>query len=329
MTRLFCVFIFILFSLPAFAQTENPIVLIYDNSGQKTDKAFIDMARKGAERARNELGITYIEHTLKEGEERAKVFERYARSGKKLVIGLGFQNVSAVTGLADKYPNTHFSVIDGMIPPVFKNVQSVVFRDNEGGFLVGMIAALHSKTGMIGFIGGMDAPVIRNFAYGYKQGAEYVRSDIKIQRHMIGKTEEAFSNPEMAAKLAQEQINNGADIIFAAAGGSSLGAQQTAAHYPHVYAIGVDINQNDNFPGSMLTSLLKRVDKAVYNAMKQNNLNTWKSGVEYFGIREGAMDYAVDIHNRKLITKDTVDQVEKAKDFIIRGLVNVESYNQK
>lgn len=286
------------------------------------------MARQGAERAKEELGIHYTEHAIAEGEERAKVFERYAHAGAKLLIGLGFQNVSAVTSLAEKYPNTQFTVVDGMIPPLFKNVQSVVFRDNEGAFLVGMVAALHSKTGTIGFIGGMDVPVIRNFAYGYKQGAEYARPDIKIQQHMIGKTKEAFSDPATAAKLAQEQINNGADVIFAAAGGSAIGMLETVARYKHVYAIGVDTNQNGLFPGSILTSLVKRVDKAVYNAMKQSNLNTWQSGVEYLGIKEGALDYAVDINNRKIISKNTVDKVEHAKDFIIRGLVKVEAYKE-
>ena len=284
------------------------------------------MARIGAQRAQSELGVSYKEHRLKDDEDREKIFERYARTGKKLIIGLGFQNVSVISNLANKYPNTNFTIIDGLIPPVFKNVQSYIFRDNEGAFLVGMVAAMHTKTGAIGFIGGMDAPVIRDFAYGYKQGAQYVKPDIKIQRHMIGKTEAAFSNPKVAAKLAQEQINNGADIIFAAAGGSSFGAQKTASTQPHVYAIGVDTNQNSNFPGTMLTSLVKRVDKAVYTAMKQINLNTWQSGVQRLGIREGALDYAVDKYNRKLLKKETVDEVEKAKDFIIRGLVTVDAY---
>ncbi len=326
--RILLTLLLLCFTYPAFAQTQSPIVIIYNNGDNKTDQAFIEMARIGAERAQTELGVEYSEHRLKENENRTSVFERYARNGTKLIIGLGFQNVSTISSLADKYPQTNFTIIDGFIPPIFTNVQSYIFRDNEGAFLVGMVAALHSKTGTIGFIGGMDAPVIRNFAYGYKQGAKYVNPEIKIQQHMIGKTESAFSNPEVAAKLAQEQINNGADIIFAAAGGSSLGAQKTAANYPHVYAIGVDTNQNSNFPGTILTSLVKRVDKAVYTAMKENNLNTWKSGVQYLGIKEGALDYAVDVHNRNLITKSTVDRVEKTKDFIIRGLVNIDVYKE-
>ena len=328
MVRFLCVLIFVLCSFPAFAQEESPIVIIYNGSSKETDKAFIDMAHRGADRARAELSIDYDEHILLEGETRSKVFERYARGGKKLIIGLGFQNVSTVSQLAEKYPNTHFSVIDGMVPPLFKNVQSVVFRDNEGAFLVGMVAALHSKTGSIGFIGGMDVPVIRDFAYGYKQGAKYARSDIKVQQHMIGKTSAAFNDPITAAKLANEQINNGADVLFAAAGGSAIGMLETVANNKHVYAIGVDTNQNGLFPKSMLTSLVKRVDKAVYNAMKSHNLNTWQAGPQYLGIREGALDYAVDINNRNIISKEIVDKVERTKDLIIRGLVKVKSYKE-
>lgn len=328
MTRLFCTLLFIFWSLAAFAQAENPIVIIYEGSGKKTDKAFIDMARRGADRAHAELGVQYTEHVLAPDEDRMKVFERYARNGKKLIIGLGFQNVSTVSQLADKYPKTHFSVIDGMVPPLFKNVQSVVFRDNEGAFLVGMVAALYSKTGSIGFIGGMDVPVIRDFAYGYEQGAKYARPDIKIQQLMIGKNKDAFNDPLTAAKLASEQINNGADVIFAAAGGSAIGVLETVAKHKHVYAIGIDTNQNGLFPNSMLTSLVKRVDKAVYNAMKQNNLNTWQSGPQYLGIKEGALDYAVDINNRNIISKSIVDEVERTKDLIISGLLKVESYKE-
>ncbi len=328
MVRLFILFIFALISTPVLAQTASSVVLIYEGDKEISDKAFIDMARKGAQRAQSELGVSYIEHRLEPNEVAATIFERYARKGTKLIIGLGFQNVPIVAGLAKKYANTQFSVIDGKVPPLFKNVQSVAFRDNEGAFLVGMIAAIHSKTGIIGFIGGMDAPVIRDFAYGYKQGAQYIRPDIKIQQHMIGKNEKAFHDPKTAAKLAQEQINNGADVLFAAAGGSAIGMLETAAKHPHVYAIGVDTNQNNLFPGTMLTSMIKRLDKAVYTAMKQSNLNTWQAGVQYLGIREGALDYAVDIHNRKLLDKSTIDEVEKTKDFIIRGLVVVDAYKE-
>ena len=303
-------------------------MILYDGSGKKEDKSFIDMARFGADRASSELSVGYDEHPIKPDEDRKTIMERYARAGKELIIALGFQNVEAVASLAEKYPDTKFSVVDGTIPPLFKNVQSVVFRNNEGAFLIGMIAAKHSKTGTIGFIGGMDVPVIRNFAYGYRQGAKYVRPDIKIQQHMIGNSRDAFNDPATAAKLAQEQINNGADILFAAAGGSTIGMLETTANYDRIYGIGVDTNQNDLFPGSILTSLVKRVDKAVYNSIKQSNLNIWQSGVQYLGIREGALDYAVDTHNRTLLTLETINDVEQAKDFIIRGLITVDEYQE-
>lgn len=308
------------------SSSDTEVVLIYQSTGEKTDKAFIDMARAGAEQAKSELSVPFIEHALQEGETRERVFERYARQGKSLIIGVGFQNVKPVTRIAEKYPDTLFVVVDGKVPPVFNNVKSVIFRDNEGGFLAGMIAALRSKTGTIGFIGGMDVPVIRDFAYGYQQGAHYAVKDIRVKRNMIGKTPEAFSDPVRAAKLAREQIADGADILFAAAGGSSIGVLEAAASYDHVYAIGIDTNQNGLFPNTILSSIVKRVDKAVYEAIKETVFGDWKSGVHYFGIQQGALDYAVDVHNRKLLSPETVDKVEQAKDYIYKGFVKVDSY---
>lgn len=302
------------------------MILFYENTGDDTNSAFIAMARRGAERAQSELGLEYSEHSLTEDENRKKLLERYARGGAKLIIAVGFQHAEAIGQIAPNYPDTRFSMIDAKIPPLFDNVQSVGFRDDEGAFLIGMIAALNSKTGTIGFIGGMDSIVIRHFADGFRQGARYARPEIKIQQHMIGKTKAAFNDPKTAAKLAKEQIDNGADVLFAAAGGSATGMLEVANNYDHVYAIGVDTNQNDLYPGTMLTSLVKRVDLAVYNAMKQHSLNTWEAGIQSLGIKQGALDYAVDSHNRKLIGLETINQVERAKDFILQGLVKVEQY---
>lgn len=309
------------------AQTPDaPVILIYESSGNKSDRTFIDMARRGAERAHGQLGIDYVERAISPTEDRQAVFEKYAESGAELIVALGFQNVPTVVKVAEKFPATYFSVIDGSIPPLFNNVQSITFRDNEGAFLVGMIAAMHSKNRKIGFIGGMDVPVIRDFAYGFQQGAEYIDPQIEVLRDMIGTTPEAWEDPQKAKAIAHKQIAQGADILFAAAGGSSIGMLEKAAEYENVYSIGVDTNQNGLFPGSMLTSLVKRVDKAVYDAMQQSHDNTWKSGIRYMGIREGALDYAVDTYNRNLLSKESVDKVEYTKDLIIRGLVKVGNY---
>ncbi len=303
-----------------------PVILIYESAGKKQDQTFIDMARKGAELAHNRLGIEYKEHAIEPNEDRREVFENYAAAGAELIVALGFQNVSTVVKIAESYPETYFSVIDGSIPPLFSNVQSITFRDNEGAFLVGMIAAMHSNNKKLSFIGGMDVPVIRDFAYGFQQGAEFINPDIEIFRDMIGNSPAAWNNPKKAAEIAQRHIAQGADVLFAAAGGSSIGMLRKAAEYDNIYAIGVDTNQNYLFPGTMLTSLVKRVDKAVYEAMQQRRDNTWQSGIRYMGIKEGALDYAVDIYNRKLLSKEAVNKVERTKELIIRGLVKVDNY---
>lgn len=330
MMRLF--FLLVVWLLPAVslaAEGVAPIVLIYETGGKKTDNSFVDMARAGAEKARQDLGLEYEEHVIQADETREEVFRRYAKAKAELVIALGFQNVATVLNIANEYPATSFSVIDGMIPPSFNNVQSIVFRDNEGAFLVGVIAAMHSKSNKIGFVGGMDVPVIRDFAYGFKQGAEYVNKDIEVLRSMIGKTREAWAMPERAAQLTQKQIAQGADVIFAAAGGSSIGTLEKVAQYKDVHSIGVDFNQNGLFPGSVLTSLVKRVDKAVYDAMKQRSDNSWQPGIKYLGIKEGALDYAVDEHNKTLLTAKSIDEAERVKDYIIRGIIKVDNYRGK
>jgi basic membrane protein A len=305
------------------------IVLVYETGGKKSDQSFVDMARRGAERARDELGLYYEEHVIQAGETREGVFRYYAKQQKDLIIALGFQNVPAVLKVAAEYPDTSFTLIDGIVPSILRNVQSVVFRDNEGAFIVGIIAAMHSKNKKLGFIGGMDVPVIRDFAYGFQQGAEYVDTNIKILREMIGTTEQAWSNPEKAAQITQKQIAAGADVIFAAAGGSGVGMLEKVSHYKDVASIGVDFNQNGLYSGSVLTSLVKRVDKAVFNAMKQRDNNSWKSGIQYLGIAEGALDYAVDEHNRRLLDMATIDKVEQAKDHILRGNIQVRRYRPR
>ena len=270
-----------LLSSTAYAQKTPPsIVLIYETGGKEADRAFIDMAKKGAERARTELNLQCEEYTIPDNESRQDAFERFAKKGTNLIIALGFQNVPTILNIAEKYPNTHFTVIDGMLPPLFPNVQSIVFRDNEGAFIVGVLAALQTHSNKIGFIGGMDVPIIRDFAYGFEQGAHYAKPSVQIFRDMVGKTKEAWSRPDIAAELAQKQIDQGVDVIFAAAGGSSLGMLEKVSHFPDVYSIGVDTNQDALYPGSVLTSLLKRVDKAVFQAMQQSSTDGWQPGIK-------------------------------------------------
>jgi len=306
-------------------KAKYPAVL-FETVGQKTDKSFIEMARRGAEQAKKELGIKFTEYTIEEGEDREKKLQAIADTGTVMIIAVGFENVVPVIHLADHYPGTHFVVIDGLVPPSFSNVQSVLFNDNEGAFLVGMIAAMESKTDIIGFVGGMDVPLIRNFAYGYEQGAQYINKDIKILRSMIGTTREAWNNPERGAELAHAEFEQGADVVFAAAGGSSIGVLR-AAHDSGKYAIGIDTNQNMLYPGTVLTSLVKRVDIAVFNTLKASRDNQWQPGTRYLSAADGYLDYAVDSNNRALISKEMIDRIETVKDQILRGLLKVQAYS--
>ena len=228
--------------------------------------------------------------------------------------------------LAERFPETHFTVIDGLVPPIYPNVQSIVFKDHEGAFLIGMIAAYSTKSNKIGFVGGMDIPLIRNFEAGYRQGASFVRPNIVVASDMVGNTPDAWRRPDIAYDLSKEQYNDGHDIIFSAAGGSSIGVLRAAKDTGKL-AIGVDTNQNATFPGHVLTSLVKRVDLAVFNTIKSTKEGKWQPGIKSLGLKDAALDFAVDRHNRDLISPQIVDQVLTARERIINGLIEVKSYS--
>jgi basic membrane protein A len=305
---------------------EPAIVYLY--SSNDSDRAFIDAARSGLERAQREMKITIPEHRMQSSDDITAAIKKVADTGASPIIAVGYQNVMPVLNIAERYPNTHFTVIDGLVPPLFPNVQSIIFKDHEGAFLVGLIAAKTSRTGHIGFIGGMDVPLIRNFSHGFEQGAKYANKNIKVDNDMVGNGSDAWSNPTKAYDLAMQQFDNGADVIFAAAGGSGLGVLK-AADKAGKYAIGVDTNQNGLFPGHVLTSMVKRVDIAVYDTLKTSAQGKWSPGIKYLGIREGALDYAVDTNNRQLISEDLIEQVSMAKERIINGMIDVEMYSPK
>lgn len=321
-------FLLILAVLPWRVAAEDAVhrpAILYESAVQKTDRAFVEMARRGAEQARKELGIKFDEYTIGLSEDRETKLRAIADTAPTMIIAVGFENVAPVIHLADHYPSVRFVVIDGIVPPLFHNVQSLIFKDHEGAFLVGMIASMTSKTDIIGFVGGMDVPLIRNFEYGYEQGAHYVRKDIKVLSAMIGNTREAWSNPARGDALAKAQFEQGADVVFAAAGGSSVGVL-AAAHNAGHFAIGIDTNQNGLYPKTVLTSLIKRVDLAVYNTLKSSQDTSWSPGTRYLSATDGFLDYAVDASNRSLISKPMIDKIEAAKDLMFRGILKVEPY---
>jgi basic membrane protein A len=302
--------------------------IIYLYSGDDNDSAFINSARSGIARAESEYRMSVSITRMKSGEDAQTVIKKVADSGANPIILLGNQNVTPVMNLAEQYPAATFTVIDGLAPPLYPNVQSILFKDHEGAFLVGVVAGRMSHSGFVGFIGGMDIPLIRNFALGFEQGVKYADPETKVNVQMVGDNSDAWSNPEKAHSIAQSQYREGVDIIFAAAGGSSIGVLRAADEMGKL-AIGVDTNQNGLFPGRVLTSMVKRVDVAVYETLKNSREGTWSPGIKYLGVKEGALDYAVDQNNRALMTEKLIEEIATAKDKIISGKITVESYSAK
>ena len=296
--------------------------VIFDMGG-KFDKSFNEAAYHGAEKFKDETGIPYLEFEVTNESQRDQALRRMARRGANVVIAVGFSFATPLEEIAKEFPDTKFVIIDSVVDA--PNVQSVVFKEHEGSFLVGMAAAMASKTGKVGFVGGMDIPLIRNFAYGYEQGVKYVAPKDEVFVNMTGTTPAAWNDPAKGAELAQSQFDRGADVVYAAAGGTGIGVLQAAADSGKL-SIGVDSNQNYLHPGSVLTSMLKRVDVAVYNAFKTAKDGTWKAGENNLGLAENGVGYALDDNNRKLISPDMEAKLEDAKAKIISGELKVSPY---
>jgi basic membrane protein A len=303
-------------SLAAGAAQAQPAV-IYDMGG-KFDKSFNQAGYDGAERWKKEAGKTYLEFEISNPAQREQAVRRMAERGANPVVGIGFSQGSAIEKGAKDFPKLQFAIIDSVVS--LPNVQSIVFKEHEGSFLVGMMAALASKTGKVGFIGGMDIPLIRKFACGYEQGAKYANPKAEVTTNMTGTTPAAWNDPARGSELAKAQFAGGVDVVFAAAGGTGIGVYQSAKDAGKL-AIGVDSNQNHIQPGTMLTSMVKRVDVAVYNAFKGI-----KPGVTALGLAEGGVDYAMDENNAKLVSADMKKKVDAAKADIIGGKIKVIDY---
>jgi basic membrane protein A len=296
--------------------------VIFDMGG-KFDKSFNEAAYHGAEKFKAETGIPYLEFEVTTESQRDQALRRMAQRGANVVIAVGFAFATPLEEIAKEYPDTKFVIIDSVVDA--PNVQSVVFKEQEGSFLVGMAAAMASKTGKVGFVGGMDIPLIRNFAYGYEQGVKYVNPKAEVFVNMTGTTPAAWNDPAKGAELAQSQFDRGADVVYAAAGGTGLGVLQAAADAGKL-SIGVDSNQNYLHPGSVLTSMMKRVDVAVYNAFKTAKDGTWQPGEKNLGLAENGVGYALDKYNRALITPEMEARLEDAKAKIISGELKVKRY---
>ncbi len=305
------------FAAPAAAAEDAAPGIVYAQ-GAKFDKSFNEAAYAGAERFKAETGIAYHEVEITNDSQRVQALSTLIRRGAPVVVAVGFDQRAAVETVADRFPEARLVIIDTIVDK--PNVQSVVFREQEGAFLVGVLGAMASKTGTIGYLGGMDIPIIRRIGKGYAEGARWAVPGIAIIDNVTGTTPGAFVDPARGAELARSQFDRGVDVIFAAAGITGFGALQAAKDAGKL-AIGMDSNQNPLFPGTVLTSLLKRVDSAVYDAFTAARAGTWQPGVRSLGLAEGGIDYAMDDNNKALMTPVMREKAEAARAEIIAGRI--------
>lgn len=306
------------------------IGLVFDIGG-RGDKSFNDSAYSGVERAGRELGVEYSYIEPGDGSDRESALRQLASGKEGLVFGIGFLFTDDINLVSRDFPNKTFANIDYAIAPgrpIPPNVVAIKFKEEEGSFLVGAIAALTSKTGAVGFIGGMDIPLIHKFELGFTSGVKAVRPDCRVVVGYAGVTGEAFKNPAKGKELALSQISQGVDVIFHAAGSSGLGVFE-AAREKNIKVIGVDSDQYSEAPGFILTSMVKRVDVAVYDAVKEFLAGRLKGGVLELGLAQDGVAYVYDDNNRDLIPASTIAVVEGLKKKIIEGEIRVPSLKEK
>ena len=288
--------------------------------GGKYDKSFNEAAWRGAERFKADSGITYREFEITSPVQREQALRALCRRGVSIIVAIGFNQSEAVTTVCRECPEAKFTIADAIAEG--PNVQSVVMREEEGSYLVGMLAAMASSTGRIGFIGGIEIPLIRRFRAGFRAGAQSVNPAIEMIDNMVGDTPTAWSDPTRGAELARAQFGRGVDVVFAAAGASGLGVYQAAKDLGKL-AIGVDSNQNGIHPGTMLTSMVKHVDKVVYDGFSTARDGTWKPGLQSLGLKEGGVDWALDDNNRALVSDAMEQRVRAATAEIIARRITV------
>jgi basic membrane protein A len=311
-----------LISTTAFAADFKPAV-VFDMGG-KFDKSFNEGVWNGIKKFADETGVEVMEFEVTNETQREQAMRRMVSRGATLVLGVGFAQADAIDAVAADNPDVKFAIIDvsWLDRP---NLRQYAFKEHEGSYLVGVAAALTSKTGKIGFVGGMDVPLIRKFACGYVQGAKETRDDVEVFQAMTGTTPTAWRDPTKGGELAQSQFDRGADIVYHAAGGTGLGVIRAAADADKL-AIGVDSNQNGVAPGHVLTSMLKRVDVAAYDTLKSAMDGKFEAGVQILGITEGGVDWAIDEHNKPLLTAAVIEAVEAARTKIKSGEIKVHNY---
>ncbi|MDD3627054.1 MAG: BMP family ABC transporter substrate-binding protein [bacterium] len=291
--------------------------------GGRGDKSFNDSAYRGLIWARDRLGVEVTEGQPKQMAEDESYIRTFAEEGYDLVIGVGFLMKPAIEKVAKEFPDQKFAIVDEVVDA--PNVASLVFEEHEGSFLVGALAGLKTTSGKIGFIGGMDVPLIHKFEVGFVEGVKYTNPDAEVFIKYIGSTSDAFHDPTKGKQLANTLFNQGIDIIYHAAGSSGSGVIEAAAE-KNKLAIGVDSNQNYMKPGFVLSSMVKQVDVAVFEIIKDLKEGKFTGGVHHFGLNNDGVGYALDEYNKDLIDQETKDKLEDIKKKIISGEIKVTNY---
>jgi basic membrane protein A len=300
--------------------------IVFDTGG-KDDRSFNAAANAGVLRARKDFPIVLRDVEPGDAISVEPAMRAFAEQAYDLIIGVGFEQVSVVERVARDYPNLNFVIIDGKSE--LPNVASLVFKEHEGSYLVGIIAARESKTGSVGFIGGMDIPLIHRFATGYEEGVKATNPKARVLINYVGITGDAWNNPGRGKELASSQMDKGADVIFTAAGNSGLGAFDAVEQAgkddgrARHFVIGVDSNQNWVKPGFVLTSMVKRVDNAVYQIVREKVAGKFQGGLHVYGLENEGIGYALDQYNEQLISPDVIQEVDAAKQRIISGQLKV------
>ena len=301
--------------------------IVFDIGG-KDDRSFNAAAFEGVKRAERELGIVLRDVEPGNPTSIEPALRAFAERKFDLVVGIGFAQAPILEQVAKDFPQVNFAIVDGVSQQ--PNVASLVFREHEGSFLVGMIAARASKSGVLGFVGGMDIPLIHRFRVGYEEGARAVNPQVRVIPNFVGVSDSAWNNPGKGKELALAQIGKGADVIFTAAGNSGLGAFDAveqagrgADGRAQRFVIGVDSNQNGVKPGFVLTSMVKRVDNAVYDIVNDVLNRRFAGGVHVFGLDKDGVAYALDDNNRALIPEEVLREVEAARLKIVAGEIKV------
>ncbi|MHA7774890.1 BMP family lipoprotein [Roseibium sp. M-1] len=288
--------------------------------GGKFDGSFNESAFSGVKRFQETAGEPVREFELERDAQSLQALRNFAAKGNSPVVAIGFNQANALAQVAPDFPETDFAIVDMVVDQ--PNVRSYVFKEQEGAYIGGVLAAMATRSGTIGFVGGMDIPIIHRFLCGYKQGAQSVNPDIKVLFNMTGDTPAAFANPVRGGELARGQIKQGADVVIQAAGGTGLGVLQAAAD-AGVLGMGTDSNQNGLHPGKVLTSIRKRVDNAVFDSFLSAKDGSFTPGIQVLGVADGGMDWVLDDNNKDLITPDMKAAADAAVAGISDGTIKV------